>query len=53
MPSGIAEEQGLNVKVAYVDGDDLLPRMEELMAGGEDFKNMDTGVNLADTKNTL
>ena len=50
---GIAEEQGLNVKVAYVDGDDLLPRMEELMAGGEAFKNMDTGVNLADTKNTL
>ena len=50
---GIAEEQGLNVKVAYIDGDDLLPRMEELMAGGEAFKNMDTGVNLADTKNTL
>ena len=27
--------------------------MEELMAGGEAFKNMDTGVNLAATKNTL
>ena len=50
---GIADEQGLKVKVAYVDGDDLLPRMEKLMAGGEAFKNMDTDVNLADTKNTL
>ena len=49
----IADEQGLRVKVAYIDGDDLLPRMEDLMAGGEAFENMDTGVNLADTKNTL
>ncbi len=49
----IADEQGLRVKVAYIDGDDLLPRMEDLMADGEAFENMDTGVNLADTKNTL
>ncbi len=49
----IAGELGLDVKVAYIDGDDLIPRMEELGGGGETFTNMDTGVNLADSKNTL
>ncbi len=49
----IAKELGLDVKVAYIDGDDLAPRMQELQAEGENFSNMDTGVNLADSKNTL
>ena len=49
----IAIELGLDVKVAYIDGDDLMPRMQELQIEGEAFTNMDTGVNLADNKNAL
>ena len=49
----IAKELGLDVKVAYIDGDDLMPRMQALQTEGEAFTNMDTGVNLADNKNTL
>lgn len=49
----IAKELNLEVKVAYIDGDDLAPRIEELQSAGESFTNMDTGVDLADTKNTL
>ena len=49
----IAQEQGLAVKVAYIDGDDLLPRMADLQAGGETFSNMDTGASLADSAYTL
>lgn len=49
----IATELGVDVKVAYIDGDDLLPRMQELQEAGEPFTNMDTGVDLADTSNTL
>jgi len=49
----IAKELNLDVKVAYIDGDDLAPRMQELQAEGEAFVNMDTGANLADSKNHL
>ncbi len=49
----IAKELNLDVKVAYIDGDDLAPRMQELQAEGETFNNMDTDVNLADNKNHL
>jgi len=49
----IAKELNLDVKVAYIDGDDLAPRMKELQAEGEAFVNMDTGANLADNKNHL
>ncbi|NIB44877.1 DUF1446 domain-containing protein [Pseudomaricurvus alkylphenolicus] len=49
----IAKELNLDVKVAYIDGDDLAPRMQELQAEGEAFVNMDTGANLADNKNNL
>ena len=49
----IAREQGLEANIAYIDGDDIAPRMEELGAAGESFTNMDTGVNLVDTQNTM
>jgi len=49
----IAKELKLDVKVAYIDGDDLAPRMPELQSEGEAFTNMDTGAQLADSKNTL
>jgi len=44
----IAEELGLRVKVAYIDGDDLMPRLAELQASGELFENIDTQQILAE-----
>lgn len=44
----IAEELGLAVKVAYIDGDDLMPRLAKLQADGERFENIDTKEVLAD-----
>lgn len=49
----IAKDLELDVKVAYIDGDDLIPRMAELQADGEPFTNIDSGVDLANSKNTL
>ncbi len=49
-PAGLAEELaalaerlGLHPKIAYVTGDDLLPRLAELAASGELLANTDTG----------
>ncbi len=47
----IAAEMGVDARVAYIDGDDLLPRIDELQGEGETFTNMDTGVPLQDTEN--
>ena len=44
----IAAELGVDAKVAYIDGDDLLPRIEELREAGEDLVNIDTGIALAE-----
>ncbi|MBO6825235.1 MAG: DUF1446 domain-containing protein [Sneathiella sp.] len=44
----IAEELGLSCKVAYVDGDNLMPRLKEIGSEGEAFANMDTGETLAE-----
>ena len=42
----MATERGLDVRVAYVEGDDLLPRIAELTVAGETFTNLDTGESL-------
>jgi len=39
----IAKHGQKGVKVAVVEGDDVLDRLDELMAAGEAFENMDTG----------
>jgi hypothetical protein len=39
----LATERGLDVRIAYVEGDDLLPRIAELTEAGETFTNLDTG----------
>ncbi|HVA75454.1 MAG TPA: acyclic terpene utilization AtuA family protein [Acidimicrobiales bacterium] len=44
----VAEKLGLDPVIAYVEGDDLVPRMEELKAAGVVFSNMDTGEPLGD-----
>ncbi len=39
-----ADELGLgHVRIAYVEGDDLMPRLDELKVAGETFINLDTG----------
>ncbi len=47
----IAAELGVTARVAYIDGDDLMPRLSELQSKGEAFTNMDRGIPLADTEN--
>lgn len=45
----ILAEQGLEAKVAYIDGDDLLLRLADLTAQGEQFVNLDTDVPLSES----
>ena len=54
-PKGMAEaveaivsELGLEAKVAYIDGDDLMPRLAELAEAGETLSNIDTGAALGE-----
>jgi len=50
----IAKEKGFtNLKVAVVDGDDILPEMDKLLADGHSLKNMDTGEPITDVKDQL
>ncbi len=42
----LAARLGLDVPVAHVEGDDLLPRLAELRGSGVDLANLDTGETL-------
>lgn len=44
----VAAKLGLNPKIAYVDGDDLLPRLSELDAAGVSLTHFDSGEPIAD-----
>jgi hypothetical protein len=44
----LAERLGLHPKIAYVTGDDLLPRLDELTAAGHPLAHLDTGLALAE-----
>jgi hypothetical protein len=44
----IARQLGLHPAVAAVTGDDLLARLPDLLAGGEAFTHLDSGMNLAE-----
>ena len=39
--------------IGVVTGDDLLPRMDELLAGGHELRNMDTGRPLSDVRDRV
>jgi hypothetical protein len=41
--AALAERLGLHPKIAYVTGDDLLPKLDGLLAAGHDLANLDTG----------
>ncbi|TKJ32126.1 acyclic terpene utilization AtuA family protein [Blastococcus sp. CCUG 61487] len=44
----VASTLGLSPTIAYVNGDDLLPRLDELVAAGVDLAHLDTGEPLGD-----
>lgn len=59
-PAGMAQdveiilnELGVTARVAYIDGDDLVDRMDDLQAAGESFTNMDKGTALRDSGNPV
>jgi hypothetical protein len=45
----VAAELGLSPTIAYVDGDDLLPRLDELVVAGVDLAHLETGEPVGDT----
>ena len=45
----ILKEQSIDMKVAYIDGDDLMPTISNLKKSGEEFKNIDKGKRLDDS----
>ena len=49
----VAEGLGLSPTIAWVDGDDLLGRLDDLVAAGVPFENLDTGAPLGDTSRFL
>ena len=56
-PGGLADQVralsdrlGLTVAVSHVEGDDLLPRIEELNEAGHPLSHLDTGQPLADAR---
>jgi Acyclic terpene utilisation family protein AtuA len=44
----VADTLGLSPTIAYVNGDDLLPRLSDLHASGVDFAHLDTGEAIGD-----
>jgi hypothetical protein len=52
---GAARKLGLmgEVKVALVSGDDILPRLDELLAAGHEMRDMDTGRPLSDIRDQV
>jgi hypothetical protein len=44
----VADKLGLRPKIAYVDGDDLVPYLDDLRAQGHAFDHLDTGEPLGD-----
>lgn len=49
----ILHKAGLKKAIAIVEGDDLLPRLDALIADGESFANLDTGRPVADVHDRI
>jgi len=49
----LAKHGADGVKIGVVTGDDLLPRLDELLAGGHELRNMDTGESLATVRDRV
>lgn len=46
----VAAQLGLQPKIAYITGDDLMPRISTLQKQGEAFHHIDKGITLADNR---
>jgi hypothetical protein len=46
--AAVADKLGLAPNIAYIEGDDLLPRLADLRAAGHELANLDTGEPLGD-----
>ena len=46
----IIDELNLDLKVAHIEGDDLMPRIDELYQGGEKLTNIDKSLDLQNYK---
>ena len=46
----MASQLGLKPRIAYIEGDDLMPRLAELQASGEALAHLDKGIALKDSK---
>jgi hypothetical protein len=44
----VAEKLGLSPRIAYIEGDDLMPRLADLQKQGEAFTHLDKGIGLAE-----
>ncbi|MEO0478530.1 MAG: acyclic terpene utilization AtuA family protein [Planctomycetota bacterium] len=50
----LAKKKGCTgLKVGIVEGDDILHRLDELMEGGEEMRNMDNGAPLSDVRDRI
>ena len=50
----VIEQHGFKgIKVAVVEGDDILDQLDDMLAKGEEFKNMDTGNPLSRVRDTV
>jgi Acyclic terpene utilisation family protein AtuA len=45
--TALAERLGLHPQIAYITGDDLLPRLDQLLSNGEALAHLDTGQPLS------
>jgi len=45
----ILNELSIDLKVAYIDGDDLIPRIPELKKNGEEFSNIEKNIPLEES----
>jgi hypothetical protein len=48
--TALTERLGLRAKIAHVTGDDLFPKLDQLLAGGHRLTNLDTGQNLTEAR---
>jgi hypothetical protein len=46
--AALAAELGISPKIAWIEGDDLMPRLKDLQAAGEPLTHLDKGIGLAD-----
>ncbi len=51
--SAVARQRGKGLKVGVVTGDDLLPRIDELLDSGHVLANMETGAPLSDVRDRV